>query len=437
MFTRTEIEPFKTKIWLSSPTMHEGEKEYIEDAFRKNWITTSGDNINELESAVSTYLSPHSGKAEVEKCESLYTVGLATGTAAIHLALKLAGLKVNPGARFTAGLLKGQKVFVSDLTFNATVNPILYEGGEPVFIDSEYETWNMDPDALSRAFALFPEVKIVVVVNLYGTPAKLSCIKEICTRHGAILIEDAAESFGATVGEKQTATFGDVGILSFNGNKIITGSAGGMLITSSHFDAEKVKKWSTQAREDADWYQHEELGYNYRMSNIIAGVARGQMQHLDEHISRKKAIWERYRDGLKDLPVKMNPHRECDEPNYWLSCMLIEKDYMAPQVRSEQKTLYTPTAGKSCPTEILEKLAERNAEGRPIWKPLHLQPLYRGSICIGKDGDIRAGTDAYIEHERQVCDEDIFERGVCLPSDIKMTEDEQERVIEIVRDCFD
>ena len=223
LFTRTEIEPFKTKIWLSSPTMHEGEKEYIEDAFRKNWITTSGDNINELESSVSAYLSPHPVGAEVGKHGRPYTVGLATGTAAIHLALKLAGLKVNPGARFTAGLLKGQKVFVSDLTFNATVNPILYEGGEPIFIDSEYETWNMDPEALSRAFALFPEVKIVVVANLYGTPANLIHIKEICSEHGAILIEDAAESFGATVGEKQTATFGDVGILSFNGNKIITG----------------------------------------------------------------------------------------------------------------------------------------------------------------------------------------------------------------------
>lgn len=437
MFIRADIEPFKTKVWLSSPTMHEAEKEYIEDAFRKNWITTSGDNINELESAVSSYLLAGLGGEESRKGESLYAVGLATGTAAIHLALKLAGMKVNPGARFTAGLLKGQKVFVSDLTFNATVNPILYEGGEPVFIDSEYETWNMDPDALSYAFKLFPEVKIVVVANLYGTPANLYRIKEICAMHGAILIEDAAESFGATVGEKQTATFGDVGILSFNGNKIITGSAGGMLITPSLFYAEKVKKWSTQARESADWYQHEELGYNYRMSNIIAGVARGQMHHLDEHISCKKAIWERYRDGLKDLPVKMNPHRCGDKPNYWLSCMLIDSDYMAPQVRSEQKTLYTPTTGKSCPTEILEKLARFNAEGRPIWKPLHLQPLYRSSICIGKAGDVRAGTDAYIEHERSVCDEDIFERGVCLPSDIKMTEDEQNRVIEIIRSCFD
>lgn len=438
--------PFKSKIWLASPTMHEEEKAYIEDAFRKNWVTTSGDNIDALEDRVATYLDSRSsnilcgeGREDTGKCgnsKRFYTVSLASGTAAIHLALKLAGLKVNPGARLSEGLLKGQKVFVSDMTFNATVNPIIYEGGEPVFIDSEYETWNMDPDALDKAFELFPNVKIVIVANLYGTPANFSRIKEICIQHEAILIEDAAESFGATVRGKQTATFGDIGIISFNGNKIITGSSGGMLISSSKTDAERVRKWSTQSREQADWYQHEELGYNYRMSNIIAGVVRGQMTHLDEHICRKKAIWKRYREGFADLPIIMNPHREGDKPNYWLSCLLVDKDYMSPQVRSEFKALYEPTPKKSCPTEILSMLEKYNAQGRPIWKPLHLQPMYRGCVCISAYGDIRVGTDTYKEHEAKVCDEDIFERGLCLPSDIKMSESEQDKVIEIVKDCF-
>lgn len=425
MFIRTDVEPLKNRIWLASPTMHKEEMKYIEDAFRKNWITTAGDNIIELESGISSYLD-----------KDVECVGLASGTSAIHLALKLAGLKVNPGAKFTDGLLRGQKVFVSDMTFNATVNPVLYEGGEPVFIDSEYETWNMDPEALETAFRLFPEVKIVVVVNLYGTPANLARIKEICTQHRAILIEDAAESFGATAGEEQTATFGDIGVISFNGNKIITGSTGGMLVSKSPADAEKIRKWSTQAREQADWYQHEELGYNYRMSNVIAGIVRGQMHHLEEHISRKKVIWERYRDGFKDLPVNMNPHRDGDEPNYWLSCMLIDKEYMAPQVRSEREALFTPVSGKTSPTEILEVLKKHNAQGRPIWKPLHLEPLYRNCIFISRDGDARAATDAYIKHSVSVVDEDVFDRGLCLPSDIKMTEEDQSKIIDIIKDCF-
>jgi len=477
LFRNTNVELFENHIWLASPTMHEEEQEYIKEAFQKNWITTAGNNINELEKSVAVYLSSSGSSAlshamELEKSrtgaeDNLYCVALSTGTAAIHLALKLAALETNPGARFSDGLLRGKRIFVSDLTFNATVNPILYEGGEPVFIDSEYETWNMDPDALSRAFELFPDVKIVVAVNLYGTPAQLLRIKRICEEHGALLIEDAAESFGATidfslpcsigqdecnghgsreVGKveklgsreiKETATIGDLGVLSFNGNKIITGSAGGMIVVHSKEDADRIRKWSTQAREDATWYQHEELGYNYRMSNVVAGIVRGQMIYLDEHIQRKRDIWERYRYGLKDLPVRMNPIITVDNPNYWLSCMTIDKDAMAPQVRSEREALFVPTPGKTCPTEVLKVLSGHNAEGRPIWKPLHLEPLYRGNVFISRDGDSRARTDAYIEHRVKVVDEDVFERGVCLPSDIKMTVEEQERVIDIVKDCFE
>ena len=432
MFTRTDIEPFNTKIWLATPTMHGEELEYIHDAFDKNWITTVGENVTELEWAVARRLS--SGGSE---CGRLYTVGMGTGTAAIHLALKLAGLKVNPGASFLTGLLRGKKVFVSDMTFNATVNPILYEGGEPIFIDSEYETWNMDPQALMRAFEIYPDVKVVVMANLYGTPAQLNKIREICNEHDAILIEDAAESLGAKVNNRETGTFGDYNIISFNGNKIITGSSGGMLITKEKAAAERVRKWSTQAREAAPWSQHEELGYNYRISKIIAGIVRGQLKYLDEHISAKKKIWERYREGMKDLPISMNPSMEEDLPNYWLSCMLIDKKAMAFQVRSEHEALYKPEHGKSCPTEILEKLAVYHAEGRPIWKPIHLQPLYRNCSFITKSGDVRARTDAYIEHETTVVDEDVFERGLCLPSDVKMKPEEQDRVIEIIRSCFD
>ena len=441
MFTRTDIKPFKNKIWLSTPTIHGEELEYIHDAFDKNWVTTAGKNITELEKRVAAYLS-------YSKDRSLYTVGLGNGTASIHLALKLAGLKINPGAKYTKGLLEGKRVFCSDLTFNATANPIVYEGGEPVFIDSEYKTWNMDPDALERAFCLFPETRIVIVANLYGIPAQLERIYTICENHNAILIEDAAESLGAYIisdkengtGEKekkQTGTFGHIGIISFNGNKIITGSTGGMVICNSKTDAEKIRKWSTQAREVAPWYQHEELGYNYRMSNIIAGIVCGQMYHLDEHIAAKKRIYERYRERLADLPIEMNPVMMDTEPNYWISCMTIRPEAMAQQIRSEHEALYLSTTGKTCPTEILEKMGERNCEGRPIWKPLHLQPLYRTAAFVTKSGDNRAGTDAYIEHSVTVVDEDVFSRGLCLPSDIKMSIEEQDKVIEIIRSCFD
>jgi dTDP-4-amino-4,6-dideoxygalactose transaminase len=336
------------------------------------------------------------------------------------------------------GTLAGKKVFCSDMTFDATVNPVVYEGGEPVFIDTEYDTWNMDPEALKKAFEIYPEVRLVVLVNLYGTPAKLDEIKKICDEHNAILIEDAAESMAAKYKGKMTGTFGKYGIVSFNGNKLITGSSGGALLSNSREAADKVRKWSTQAREAAPWYQHEEIGYNYRMSNIIAGIVRGQFEHVDEHKELKKAIYERYKEGFKDLPVQMNPYIEGEmEPNFWLSCMIIDKEAMCRQVRSENEALYISEKGKTCPTEILETLAKYNAEGRPIWKPMHMQPIYRLNSFITRDGNGRARTNAYIAGGVSDAGMDIFERGLCLPSDIKMSAEEQDIVIEIVKSCFE
>ena len=345
-FTReNQFHPFAEKVWLSSPTMHGEELKWMTDAYMKNWMSTVGENINEIEKAVA------------KKIGCKYAVALATGTAALHLATKLAGIK------------RGDKVFCSDMTFSATVNPVVYEGGEPIFIDTERDTWNMDPVALEKAFELYPQVKHIVVANLYGTPGKLEEIRAIASKHGATIVEDAAESFGATYKGKQTGTFGDIGVISFNGNKIITGSAGGMLLTDDIEEANKARKWSTQARENAPWYQHEELGYNYRMSNVVAGVVRGQLPHLEEHIAQKKAIYHRYKEGLKGLPVSMNPYDEKNsEPNFWLSCLLIEESAMCKHVRGEQDVCYIKESGKSCPTEILETLAKYNAEGRPIWK---------------------------------------------------------------------
>lgn len=407
------MEPFKKKVWLSSPTMHGEEIEYVKEAYETNWMSTVGANINEVE------------KITCEKIGCKYAVALSSGTAALHLAMKLAGIK------------QGVDVFCSDMTFSATVNPISYEGGRQIFIDSEYETWNMDPRALEKAFELYPYVRHVVVVNLYGTPCKIDEIKAICDAHNAVLIEDAAESLGATYKGKQTGTFGKYNVISFNGNKIITGSSGGMLLTDDLEAANKARKWSTQARENAPWYQHEELGYNYRMSNVIAGVVRGQYPHLNEHINQKKAIYNRYKEGFKDLPVKMNPFiDDIMEPNFWLSCMIVDKEAMAKQVRSDNKALYISEKGKSCPTEILEALAKYNAEGRPIWKPMHMQPIYRMNPFVTVFGDARAKTNAYISGENIVVDEDIFERGLCLPSDNKMTIEEQDKIIEIIKGCF-
>lgn len=422
-----DIKPFENKIWLSSPTMHDDELKWVQDAFEKNWITTAGENVNECEKLVA------------EKVGCKYAVALSCGTASLHLAIKLAGEKIYGMPKPNQGTLQGHKVFCSDMTFDATVNPVAYEDGEAVFIDTEYDTWNMCPQALEKAFEIYPDVKIVVLAHLYGTPGKIDEIRSVCKKHKALIVEDAAESFGATYKGKQTGVFGDYGAISFNGNKIITGSSGGMFLTDNKEDADKVRKWSTQSREDAPWYQHEEIGYNYRMSNIIAGIVRGQMPYLDEHISQKKAIYERYKEGFKGLPVSMNPYDEKNsEPNFWLSCMLINKEAMCKQVRSDNRTLYKHEKGKSCPTEILETLAEYNAEGRPIWKPMHMQPIYRNNPFITAKGNGRAKSNAYIKESGMIdVGADIFERGLCLPSDNKMTEEQQEIIIRIIRSCFD
>ena len=408
-----EFKKFENRIWLASPTMHGDELKYMQEAYDTNWMSTVGANINEVERIIC------------EKVGCKYAVALSAGTAVLHLAVKLAGVK------------PGDKVFCSDLTFGATVNPVKYEGGEPVFIDTEYDTWNMDPTALEKAFESYPDVRVVVMVHLYGTPAKIDELKAICAKHNAVIIEDAAESLGATYKGVQTGTFGNYNAISFNGNKIITGSSGGMFLSDDKDAAEKVRKWSTQARENAPWYQHEEIGYNYRMSNVIAGVVRGQLPYLEEHIAKKKAIYERYKEGFKDLPVSMNPYEEEKaEPNFWLSCMLIDREAMCKQVRSEQEVLYVSEPGKSCPTDILETLAEYNAEGRPIWKPMHMQPIYRMNGFVTAEGNGRARTNAYIAGGCVDVGADIFQRGLCLPSDVKMTAQEQDVVIEMVKSCF-
>ncbi len=392
------MEVFKNKIWLSSPTMHGDEIKYMTEAYETNWMSTVGENINVVE------------RLAAQKVGCNHAVALSSGTAALHLAVKLAGVKA------------GDRVFCSDMTFAATVNPVVYEKATPIFIDTEAETWNMDPVALDKAFSLYPDVKVVVVANLYGTPAKYDEICAVVQKHNAILIEDAAESFGAVYRGRQTGCFGTYNAISFNGNKIITGSSGGMLLTDDEDAAEKARKWSTQSRENAPWYQHEELGYNYRMSNVVAGVIRGQFPHLEEHIARKKAIYRRYREGLKDLPVIMNPHESETEPNFWLSCLLIDRDAMCEQHRDCTQATYCSAPGKSCPSEILEALGACNAEGRPIWKPMHAQPIYKD--C------------AFVMAENTDVGMDIFARGLCLPSDIKMTPEEQDKVIEIIRHCF-
>ena len=407
------IEPFENKLWLSSPTMHGDELRYVTEAYETNWMSTVGANINEVE------------RLACEQVGCKYAVALSCGTAALHLAVKLAGVK------------PGDRVFCSDMTFAATVNPVVYEKAVPVFIDTEPDTWNMDPEALEKAFEIYPNVKVVVIAHLYGTPGKIDRLKAVCHRHGAVIIEDAAESLGATYKGVQTGSFGTYNCISFNGNKIITGSSGGMLLTDDLKAANKVRKWSTQSRENAPWYQHEETGYNYRMSNVIAGVVRGQFPYLEEHIAQKKAIYERYKEGFKDLPVRMNPYdAENSEPNFWLSCLLIDREAMCPQVLGENKALYNAQPGKSCPTQILEALAAYNAEGRPIWKPMHMQPIFRMHDFITAKGSGRGMTNAYIAGEAADVGMDIFERGLCLPSDNKMTPQQQDAIIAIVRSCF-
>ena len=392
---------FEKKIWLSSPTMHGDELKYVTEAYETNWMSTVGANINEVE------------RLACQKVGCKYAVALSCGTAALHLAVKLAGVKA------------GDRVFCSDMTFAATVNPVVYEGAIPVFIDTEPDTWNMDPVALEKAFEMYPDVKVVVLVHLYGTPAKVDEIRAVCKKYNATIVEDAAESLGATYKGVQTGTFGAYNCISFNGNKIITGSSGGMLLTDDKVAADKARKWSTQSRENAPWYQHEDLGYNYRMSNVIAGVVRGQFPYLEEHIAQKKAIYMRYKEGFKGLPVTMNPYDQKNtEPNFWLSCLLIDEDAMCPQVLTDREATYEKQPGKTCPTEVLERIAALNAEGRPIWKPMHLQPVHKACAFVPADPGKDVGLD-------------IFERGLCLPSDNKMTAQEQDVIIAAVRSCFE
>lgn len=376
---------FEKRIPLATPTMHGEEMTFVKEAFDKNWIAPLGFNCDGLEKEIAEYL-------KADTTAEYHTLALASGTSALHLALKLAGIK------------RGDTVFCSDTTFAATVNPVTYEGGVQVFIDSERDSWNMDPEALEKAFQKYPDTKIVMLAHLYGSPAKMDEIIEICNKHNAVLIEDAAEALAATYKGIQCGTFGTYNAISFNGNKIITSSGGGMLITKEKAPRDKALFWATQAREPAPWYQHEEIGYNYRMSNVVAGIGRGQLLHLDEHRALKEKIYMRYKEGFRDIPVTMNPYLEDSVPNFWLSCLLVDK-----------------SSGVD-PMDIMKKLEDANVESRPIWKPMHMQPVF-------KNND-------FIAVEETSVGEEIFSRGLCLPSDIKMTAEEQEKVIEIIKEMF-
>ena len=373
------------RIPLATPTMHGNEINFVNEAFEKNWIAPLGFNCDNFEIEMSDYL-----------CKGLdtryHSLALSSGTAALHLATKLAGLK------------RGDTVFCTDMTFAATVNPVSYEGGKQVFIDTERDTWNMDPEALELAFKKYPDTKLVVMAHLYGTPGKMDELLEICNRHGAIMIEDAAESLSATYKGRQTGTFGKYNAISFNGNKIITSSGGGMLLTDSEEARKKAFFWATQSRENAPWYQHEETGYNYRMSNVVAGIGRGQLVHIEDHRARKEAIYRRYERELASLPITMNPYLDCTKPNFWLSCMLIDKGCKVQFM------------------DVINKLNDLNIETRPIWKPMSLQPVFRGHDLV--------------KVENESVGADIFSRGLCLPSDIKMTEEEQMLVIQAIKECF-
>ena len=373
------------RIVLATPTMHGEEIGFVQEAFDKNWIAPLGFNCDNFEKEMDAYLNQGLSMP-------FHTLALCSGTAALHLAMKLAGVK------------RGDRVFCSDMTFAATVNPVSYEGGVQVFIDSEPDTWNMDPVALEKAFQKYPDTKFVAMAHLYGTPGKMDEICAVCEKYGAVLIEDAAESLSATYKGRQTGTYGKYNAISFNGNKIITTSGGGMLITDTEEARKKAFFWATQSREPFPWYQHEEIGYNYRMSNVVAGIGRGQLMHLDEHRAKKEAIYRRYARGLKGIPVKMNPYLDYTMPNFWLSCLTIDEG-----------------AGVS-PSELAAKLDAANIETRPIWKPMHMQPVFKGH-------DFVSAYDVPVT-------EDIFARGVCLPSDIKMSEAEQDFVIEKIKECF-
>ena len=371
------------RIYLASPHMSkEGyEQKYVKEAFDTNWIAPLGENVNKFEEELANYVG------------AKHAAALSAGTAAIHMAFKALDVK------------KGDIVFCSDLTFSATANPIIYQNATPVFIDSEKETWNMDPKALEKAFEKYPNPKAVIVVHLYGIPSKIDEIKEICDKHNVPLVEDAAESLGATFRGKQTGTFGKYGIYSFNGNKIITTSGGGMLVSDDEERIAKVRFWSTQAREKVRHYEHKEIGYNYRMSNIVAGIGRGQLKVLDERLAQKKHIYDTYKEGFKDISdIKMAPIPENTKPNFWLSVLTIKEN------------------SKVKPIDIMEALEKENIESRPVWKPMHMQPVF-------KDYD-------FIKVEEEPVSTELFENGVCLPSDTKMSDVEQNRVIEIIKNLW-
>lgn len=368
------------RIFLSSPHMSdEGyEQQYVKEAFDTNWIAPLGENVNKFEEELASYVGANNAAA------------LSAGTAAIHMAFKAAGIG------------KGDIVFCSDLTFSATANPITYQNATPVFIDSEKDTWNMDPKALEKAFEKYPNVKAVIVVYLYGNPGKIDEIKAICEKHNVTLIEDAAESLGSTYKGKETGTFGKYGVYSFNGNKIITTSGGGMLVSDDEERIAKVRFWATQSREKERHYEHKEIGYNYRMSNIVAGIGRGQLKVLDKRIEQKTAIYNFYKDAFKDIEdIEMQPVADNTKPNHWLSAMTIKE------------------GSKVKPLDVMVALEKENIESRPVWKPMHMQPVFANCDFI-KVGENAVG-------------EELFNRGVCLPSDSKMTREEQEAVVKIVK----
>ena len=373
----------KKRIYLSSPTMHGEEQKFVKEAFDTNWVAPLGPNVNAFEKETAEYTG----------CG--YAAALSSGTAAIHLSLKLLGVG------------EGDIVFVSDLTFSATCNPIVYEKATPVFIDAEPDTWNMSPIALRKAFAKYPNPKAVVCAHLYGTPAKIEEIMTICAEHNVPFIEDAAESLSSTYKGRHTGTFGKYGIYSFNGNKIITTSGGGMLVSKEEEAVKRATFLATQARDPARHYQHSQIGYNYRMSNVTAGIGRGQLLHLGEHKALKKAIYEQYREAFSDITeITLNPLNPDGDANCWLSCMTIARD------------------SKITPDMIMDALEEINAESRPIWKPMHLQPVFAGYDFIPHNED---GSSV---------GEDIFNRGLCLPSDIKNTAEDMEHIISVVRKVF-